>query len=139
MTAERLLRSFTVGAATGLRTTAGPASAFAARSGNWNWAFRIAALGELIADKLPSTPARTMPLGLAARAIAGGVAGASLADAAGDRWIAAACAVSGAMLTAYAGVAYRRETAKRNMSPFIAALLEDGAAIALAWAAVPRR
>ena len=138
MTAERILRSFTVGAATGLRTTTGPASAFRAR-GNWAWAFRTAALGELIVDKLPSTPSRTMPVGLAARAIAGGFAGASLAESAGDRWIGAACAITGAMAAAYAGAAYRRETARRRqVPPFIAALLEDGVAITLAWAAVPR-
>ena len=139
MTPERILRSFAVGAASGLRTTSGPVSAFASRGGNWTWVLRIAALGELIVDKLPSTPARTMPFGLAARAVAGGLAGASLAQSAGERWICAACAISGAMAAAFGGVAYRRETARRSVPPLIAALLEDGAAIALAYAAVPRR
>ncbi|MFY9674900.1 MAG: DUF4126 family protein, partial [Terriglobales bacterium] len=41
--------------------------------------FTALALGELIADKLPSTPARTAPLGLSARIAFGGASGLALA------------------------------------------------------------
>jgi hypothetical protein len=57
MNARFALRAFGVGAATGLRTMTGPAFAFSANSGNWNWLFRAAALGEYVADKLPNTVA----------------------------------------------------------------------------------
>jgi len=42
-------------------------------SDGFNTALKIAAVGELIADKLPFVPARTMPAGLAARIISGGL------------------------------------------------------------------
>jgi uncharacterized membrane protein len=135
MTQANAVRALGVGAATGLRTMTGPAFAFSSRAGNWNWLFRAAAVGEYVADKLPNTPARTQPLGLAARALAAGLAGASLDP--DDRLLGAACAIGGAMATAYLGVAYREACAARNLPPIASALAEDGLAIALAWSAVP--
>jgi uncharacterized membrane protein len=137
MNARFALRAFGVGAATGLRTMTGPAFAFSANSGNWNWRFRAAALGEYVADKLPNTPARTQPLGLAARAIAAGLAGASLDP--DDRLLGAAVAIGGAMATAYLGVAYRKVCAERKLPPVAVALAEDAFAAALAWSVVPRK
>jgi uncharacterized membrane protein len=138
MTAQNALRSFGVGAATGLRTMTGPAFAFADRSGNWNWLLRTAAAGEYIVDKLPNTPARTMPIGLAARAVAAGLAGASVAGK-DDRLLGAACGVAGAILAAYLGVAYRQAAANRKVPPVAAALAEDGLAMALAWSVAPHK
>ena len=138
MNAQNALRSFGVGAATGLRTMTGPAFAFSDRSGNWNWFFRAAAVGEYVADKLPNTPARTMPIGLAARAVAAAFAGGSVAGK-DDRLLGAACGVAGAMLTAYLGIAYRRACADRKIPAVAAALAEDGFAIALAWSMVPHK
>lgn len=138
MTANGALRSFGVGAATGLRTMTGPAFAFADRGGHWNWLFRAAAAGEYIVDKLPSTPARTQPFGLAARAIAASLAGASVAGR-DERLLGAVCGITGAMLTAYLGTAYRRQCAERNLPPIATALAEDGLAMALAWSVVPHR
>jgi uncharacterized membrane protein len=140
MTAERIVRSFTVGAATGLRTMTGPASAFAVRkNGNWNWPVLVGALGEYIVDLLPSTPSRTRPFGLAARAAAAAFTAGALAELDEERWLCAAFGVAGAMGSAFAGRAYRTEAARRNVPDVIAALLEDGVAIALARAAIPRR
>lgn len=140
MTIGRILRSLTVGAATGLRTMTGPATAFAVRkNGDWNWPVLLGALGEYIVDKLPSTPSRTRPLGLAARAIAASFAAASVAECDEERWLCAALGIAAAMGSAFAGEAYRAEAARRKVPAFLAALLEDGTAIALARAAVPRR
>src|SRR5262245_58438813 len=44
--------------------------------------FTLGALGELVADQLPKTPARTTPLPLTARILMGGLAGACVAAAA---------------------------------------------------------
>ena len=138
MTANNALRSFGVGAATGLRTMTGPAFAFAGTSGKWNWLFRAAALGEYVVDKLPGTPARTRPFGLAARAIAAGLAGASVAGE-DERLLGAACGIAGAMATAYLGVAYRQACEERKLPPIASALAEDGLAMALAWSVVPHK
>ena len=138
MTAQHALRSFGVGAATGLRTMTGPAFAFAGTSGRWNWLFRAAALGEYVVDKLPATPSRTKPLGLAARAIAAALAGGSIAGE-DERLLGAVCGVAGAMAAAYLGVAYREVCAERGLSPVASALAEDGLAMALAWSVAPRK
>jgi len=124
------LRSLGIGAATGLRTMTGPAAAFAASSGNWRWLLRAAAVGEYVVDKLPSTPSRTQPFGLAARAIAGALSGAGVAPE--SRYAGAALGVAGAIAAAYLGAAYRREAARRKLPDFACALLEDAAAITLA-------
>ena len=115
MTASNAFRAFGIGAATGLRSMTGPAFAFADRAGNWNWALRATAVAEYVVDKLPNTPSRTQPAGLAVRAIAAAIA------------------------AAYLGAAYRQACAKRDLPPLAAALAEDGLAIALAWSAVPHK
>jgi uncharacterized membrane protein len=138
MTAQNALRAFGIGAATGLRTMTGPAFAFADRSGNWNWLLRAAAAGEYVADKLPNTPPRTRPLGLTARAVAAGLAGASIAGK-DDRLLGATYAIAAAMLSAYLGVAYRQACANRKVPPIPAALAEDGLAMALAWSVSPHK
>jgi uncharacterized membrane protein len=138
MNANAVWRSFGVGAATGLRTMTGPAFAFAGTSGQWNWLFRAAALGEYIVDKLPSTPARTQPLGLAARAVAAGFAGAAVAGE-DERFAGAACGIAGAMIAAYLGTAYRAACKERKLPAVPSALAEDAVAAALAWSSTPRK
>jgi uncharacterized membrane protein len=58
----------------------------------------VLALGELVVDKLPQTPRRTLPLGIGARLLMGGVSGACIA-AAGNQ-----AAIIGALLGAMGGV-----------------------------------
>ena len=136
MQAALVLRSLAIGAATGLRTMAGPAAA--ARGTRWARVLPLLALGELIVDKLPATPARTIPAGLAARAIGGALAGGAVAKAGGgSRALGVAVGVAGAIGAAYAGAAYRR-AATRYVPALIAALIEDGLAIALARAVAKR-
>jgi len=129
-------RSFAIGAATGLRSMTGPAAV--AGSAGWGRILPFLALGELVVDKLPAVPARTIPPALAVRAIAGALAGRAVAAAAGRNLLAGTIAgVAGAVAASYAGAAYR-SFAGRHVPPMLAALLEDGAAIALARAAANR-
>ena len=61
--------------------------------------FTALAIAELVADKLPQTPSRTAPLGLIARIVTGGLAGACIAAGGGQG------AVAGAIFGAVGGVA----------------------------------
>lgn len=95
------------------------------------------ALGELIADKLPTTPSRTIPPALVFRALSGGYAGRSVARifAADVNWGAGAGAV-GAIVAAYAGMALRAGIVRSTGLPDpIVALAEDAVAIRGAIAA----
>src|SRR5258708_21903700 len=94
-----LLLALCIGLVAGLRSLTAPAVvAWAAHLGWINlrdsplafmaspWAvgvFTILALGELVADQLPSTPARTAPVGLSARIVTGALAGAGPGHARG--------------------------------------------------------
>jgi len=129
-------RSFAIGAATGLRSMTGPAAV--AGSAGWGRVLPFLALGELIVDKLPQVPVRTIPPALAIRVIGGGLAGRSIAAAAGRNLVVGMLAgAAGAAGASYAGAAYRSYAA-RYMPAVVAALLEDGAAILLARVAAKR-
>jgi uncharacterized membrane protein len=90
----------------------------------------LAAL-ELVADKLPKTPARTAPIGLSARVVLGGLSGA--ATAAGSSiipYLGAAAGCIGSLVGAFAGYHVRRTLVVRRQLPdFSVALTEDLIAI----------
>src|SRR5688572_20451823 len=75
------------------------------------WGRRLipaAALGELVADKLPGVPSRLSPPGLAARVVAGAVAGAALAWRAERSPLAPAIVAAGfAVVGSVAGAFWR--------------------------------
>src|ERR1700680_243142 len=89
---EVLLLAFLIGVVAGLRSLTAPAVLAWAAHHNWlnlhNTSlsfmtspvavaiFLLLAIGELIADQLPSTPSRTKPPGLIARIVLGGLCGA---------------------------------------------------------------
>src|SRR5256885_2940287 len=95
-----IVLSLAIGAVAGLRSLTAPA--VVAWAAQWNWinlqnssisflgslraAFILTALAlaELIADKLPFTPARTKPGGLLVRAMTGAFCGAALCVTAGE-------------------------------------------------------
>ncbi len=104
----------------------------------WGRILPFLAIGELIADKLPATPSRTIPAALVARMAGGALAGRSVAASGGRNLLVGTLAgIAGAVGAAYAGEAYRR-IASRYMPAFVAALLEDGVAIAVARTAANR-
>lgn len=93
--------------------------------------FTMAALAELIADKLPSTPKRTAPRGLIVRILSGGLSGAAIA-AAGLQSVVA-CAVLGAgggIAGAFGGYEARTRLVRAlDVPDFLIACTEDAIAI----------
>jgi uncharacterized membrane protein len=145
---EVLLLAFLIGVIAGLRTMTAPAVVAWAANRHWlnlhdsplafmgsNAAvavFTVLALGELIIDKLPSTPNRTKLLGLIGRSVLGGLCGAAV-GASGAQSIAlgAVLGVAGAIGGAFAGYEIRNRLVRALKVPdFVIALLEDAVAIA---------
>ena len=139
--------SLAIGVVAGLRSLTAPAVVSWAAQWNWinlqnssiaflgsiraAWIFTALALAELIADKLPFTPARTKPGGLLARMVTGGLSGAALCVTAGESIIlGAVLGAIGALAGAFAGYELRhRLVTKRNAPDLLIALIEDGVAI----------
>jgi len=92
--------AFLIGVIAGLRTMTAPAFvAWAARLGRLGldgtplsflglpvtaWVFTALALGELVADKLPSTPSRTKPGPFVGRIVSGAMCGAAISAGTGS-------------------------------------------------------
>lgn len=93
--------------------------------------FTLLAVAELIADKLPNTPARTAPLGLSARIFLGGACGLALATSAGTTlYLSALLAAIGAVVGAFAGYHTRHfVVVKAHVPDLAAAVAEDLIAI----------
>jgi uncharacterized membrane protein len=99
----------------------------------------LAAGGELVVDKLPSTPSRLMPMALGARLATGAAVGALSVGSTDKRTLAVASAVgvAGAAVGSYAGAAYRKALPARTHTPDLPwALGEDAVAAGLAATAV---
>ncbi len=144
-----LLLAFGIGFVAGLRSMTAPAvTAVAAHLGRLNlqnsalafmgskWAagiFTLAALGELVADKLPLTPARTKPGPLAARIVMGGLCGACIVVATdGTAWLGAVIGGVGAFVGAFAGYRARVELVRSlQVRDALVAVAEDLIAIGL--------
>jgi len=93
--------------------------------------FTLGALGELVADKLPSTPNRTKPAGLIGRTLLGGLAGAAVA-ASGSQSIAlgAVLGAAGGIAGAFGGYELRTRLVRVLKIPdLVIACMEDAVAI----------
>ena len=151
-----LLLAFGIGVVAGLRSLTAPAVvAWAAHLGWINlhgsplafmgsmWAvaiFTILALVELVADKLPNTPSRTAPVGLAARIVTGALTSACLGIAAGAAlWVGALAGTIGGIAGAFAGYHARVGLVRTLHAPdFAIAIPEDLIAIGLGLLLVSR-
>ena len=151
-----LLLAFGIGVVTGLRSMTAPAVvAWAAHLGWINlsgsplafmvsaWAvgiFTVGALGEFVADKLPTTPARTAAVGLTARLVVGLLAGACLGVAGGaSYWLGALIGAIGAIAGAFGGYQARVGLVRGLHLPDAAiAIPEDLVAIGLGLLLVSR-
>ncbi len=142
-----LLLTFLIGVVSGLRSLTAPA--VVAWAGHRNWLnlhntplsfmgstgavviFTLLAVVELIADKLPSTPSRTKPLGLIARIILGGLSGAGVAVSGAQSIVpGAVLGAVGGITGAFAGYEVRTRLVKALKVPdLVIALLEDAVAI----------
>lgn len=151
-----LLLAFGIGVVTGLRSMTAPAVvAWAAHLGWINlsgsplafmasaWAvgiFTVGALGEIVADKLPTTPARTAAVGLTARIVIGLLTGACLGVAGGaSYWLGALIGAIGAIAGAFGGYQARVRLARGlNVPDAAIALPEDLVGIGLGLLLVSR-
>src|SRR6478672_4760213 len=94
--------------------------------------FTVLAIAELVADKLPKTPARTAPLGLGARIVTGAISGAAVAVAGNQTTaLGAVLGAVGGVVGAFAGYQARVRLVKAlGTRDLFVALLEDAIAIA---------
>jgi uncharacterized membrane protein len=153
MTSAAVLRPLVLGVVTGLRSQLGLAVLAWSEpaSGRDTRALRLlrstpgrglTGLGagvELVMDKLPSTPSRLEPQGLAFRLLAGAGVGALAANSADKRTVGVATALglAGAAAGSYAGAYYRKILPARTHTPDLPwALGEDAVAAGLAATAV---
>jgi uncharacterized membrane protein len=149
MNSTILLLAAGIGLVAGLRSLTAPAVvAWAAHLGWINlhnsplafmgskWAvviLTVLAVVELVADQLPSTPARTGAMGLSARIVTGALTGACLA-AAGNAalWLGAVAGIVGAIVGAFGGYKARVGLVRSLRVPdFVIAIPEDAIAIGL--------
>ncbi|BBX61884.1 membrane protein [Mycobacterium saskatchewanense] len=141
-----LLMALLIGVVAGLRSLTAPAVVAWAGFLGWinlhaTWASWVAniitvlvltvlAIGELVTDKLPQTPARTAPPSFAARMVMGAFAGAVIGAAWHYTFSALGAGVIGAVLGTLGGFhARRRLVAARDGQDLPIALLEDAIAI----------
>jgi uncharacterized membrane protein len=143
-----LLLAFAIGIVAGLRSMTAPAVVSWAAHLGWlslessslafmaapatAYLLTIAAIGELVFDKLPSTPSRLTPVPLIARLVIGGLSGGAIAVAARGTLVAGVvCGGLGGIAGALAGYHFRRGLVTRFRLPDVAAaLVEDAVTIA---------
>lgn len=141
-----IVRSLSLGLASGMRASlglsapalSGPApDSKGAKFSRGSKALGVA--GELVGDKLPQTPSRLEPPGLAARFVSGGGGALTLARRQGmEPAYPLLAGVAGATVGAYGGAAWRRWASAR-VPDWQGALAEDAVALTLAFAACWRR
>lgn len=94
--------------------------------------FTVLALAELVADKLPKTPARTAPPAFVARILMGALTGACVAQGGGQSaLLGAVVGIVGALAGTFGGYQARTRLVKAlNVPDIYVALLEDLVCIA---------
>jgi uncharacterized membrane protein len=94
--------------------------------------FTIAALAEIVNDKLPKTPPRTAPPSIVIRMVMGALAAATLGAAAGGSIaLTAILGAVGALIGTFGGYQFRTKLVAALKCPdFVIALLEDVIAVA---------
>jgi uncharacterized membrane protein len=135
------LAALFIGVIAGLRTMTAPAAvSWAAHFGWLNLSntplaflgasitpiiFTVLAIGELVADQLPKTPSRRVPMQFGARLVSGGFCGAAV-GLAGGAWVAGLVAgVIGAVVGTLGGAEARSRLAEAIGRDLPAALVED--------------
>lgn len=91
------------------------------------------ALGELIADQLPSTPSRKSPPGFIGRVLSGAICGGALGVSSGAFATGAVAGIAGAVVGTLGGYEARVRGAAAVGKDLPVALIEDAIAIALAY------
>ncbi|WP_349314751.1 DUF4126 family protein [Chitinophaga sp. MM2321] len=153
-----LLRVICLGAVSGMRSTLGPA--FASQYVNRYPSRKLKgsplglmqrdvvmrglqtmAAGELVLDKVPGIPDRIAATGLTGRALSGGLAGATLYKAKGDKaWQGALIGAVAAVAAAYACFYLRRSAGRQyKVKDAFVGGVEDAIAVGIAAAATVRK
>jgi uncharacterized membrane protein len=142
------LLAFLIGAVAGLRAMTAPAVvSWAARLGWINlqgtplaflgaavtpWIFTVAAIGELVNDKLPKTGSRKAPPAFIARIVMGALCGAAVGTSGHALAAGLVLGAVGAVAGTLGGYELRARLARAAGKDLPIALLEDAIAIALA-------
>lgn len=140
-----LLLALLIGVVAGLRALTAPAVVAWAAALHWinmdgTWVqwlshpvtvaiLTVLAVGELVTDKLPKTPARTAAPSFAARILLGAFAGAVIGTAWGYTWSALGAGVIGAVLGTLGGYEARTRLSASHGRDLPIALLEDSLAV----------
>lgn len=99
----------------------------------------LLAAAELIADKLPQTPARTKPVGLSARVLTGCMCAVVIATSAGQNWRwAVILGIAGAACGTFAGYNTRRLLVTAGIRDLIVAVGEDAITIVFSVLVISR-
>lgn len=144
------LLAFLIGIVAGLRSMTAPAAVSWASylgrlhlGGTWlaflsyrwtPWILSLLAVGELVADQLPSTPSRTAPLGFGGRIVTGALSGAAVGTAGGSMLGGAIAGIAGAVVGTLGGHFFRGWLAAALGNDRPAAFIEDAIAISAALA-----
>jgi uncharacterized membrane protein len=140
-----LVSSLLIGVVAGLRALTAPAAvSWAARLG-WldlaatplaflgyaftPWIMTVLALGELVSDKLPTTPSRKLPAPFAGRILSGALCGGAVGAAGGALVVGAITGAIGGVIGTLGGHAFRARLATAFGRDLPAALLEDVVAV----------
>lgn len=142
--------AFLIGVIAGLRSMTAPAAvSWAARLGWINlqntwlaflgasiapYIVSLLALGELIVDKLPTTPSRKALVPFTGRILSGALCGAAFGATTGALPAGLCLGVVGAIAGTYGGYLFRMKLAKAVGKDFPVALLEDAIAVLGAFA-----
>ncbi len=102
------------------------------------WIFTIAAIGELVNDKLPKAGSRKAPPAFIARIVMGALCGAALGATAGALAGGLILGAIGAVVGTLGGYEFRARLARAAGKDLPIALLEDAIAIALSFWVVTR-
>jgi uncharacterized membrane protein len=140
-----MLSALLIGVIAGLRAMTPPAAvSWVARSGwlnlsetpfaflgyTWTpWIFTALAVGELVNDKRPTTPSRTVPVQFGGRIVMGGLCGAAIGASHGAIVGGLIAGVLGSVIGTLGGRALRARMAAAFGSDRPAALIEDAIAI----------
>jgi uncharacterized membrane protein len=143
-----LLLALVIGIVAGLRAMTAPAAvSWAAHTGlldlggGWlaflgyaftPWILTALALAEFVADQLPTTPSRTVPIQFATRVVTGGLSGAAVGIAGGSMAAGLVAGAIGAVIGTLGGRHVRGRLASAFGSDRPAAFLEDAVAIGVA-------
>ena len=143
------LLALLIGIVAGLRTMTAPAAVSWAAYLGWlplqntplaflgyvavPYVFTLLAIGELIADQLPKTPSRKVPMQFGARIVSGALCGAAIGAAAGTLAGGLVAGVIGAVIGTLGGAEARARLARAFGRDVPAALIEDAVAIVGAY------